>query len=197
MNSNRGTSSPVISGSDIDHDSSSPQNQQPHTNANIVAIHKTPPRSRHSSGNNNNNTVTNGTHNHGNTNNFGNPNNYHLSPSFTNKSSTTASVGATSANTGVSADPQELTLFVQDLLEQMQTKFSTMGDSIIGRIDEMGSRIDELEKSISELMEQAGMDHPSSNGLIMTPSRSRKASNPGSADHSANSGGLNVGFPDN
>jgi len=53
---------------------------------------------------------------------------------------------------------QDLTIFVQSLLQQMQTRFSTMSNAIIGRIDEMGSRIDDLEKSIAELMTQAGIE---------------------------------------
>jgi heat shock factor-binding protein 1 len=48
----------------------------------------------------------------------------------------------------------DLTLFVQNLLEQMQGRFNTMSSSIISRIDEMGNRIDDLEKSIGELMQQ-------------------------------------------
>ena len=79
---------------------------------------------------------------------------------------------------------QDLTIFVQSLLEQMaraarafvlgraraadsqtsasslsqQSRFEQMSDQIIGRIDEMGNRIDDLEKSIGELMEQAGVE---------------------------------------
>ena len=53
---------------------------------------------------------------------------------------------------------QDLTIFVQNLLQQMQGRFSTMSDAIIGRIDEMGARIDELESSIGDLMAQAGID---------------------------------------
>jgi heat shock factor-binding protein 1 len=45
--------------------------------------------------------------------------------------------------------PQDLTVFVQNLLGQMQSRFQQMSDSIIGRIDEMGARIDDLEHSIS------------------------------------------------
>merc|ERR1712170_96195 len=60
-----------------------------------------------------------------------------------------------SPNSQSSAD---LTKFVQNLLNQMQTRFNTMSDSIIGRIDEMGTRIDELEKSIGELIQQAGVE---------------------------------------
>ena len=33
-----------------------------------------------------------------------------------------------------------------------------MGDSILGRMDEMGQRMDELEQSIAELMDQAGLE---------------------------------------
>lgn len=60
-----------------------------------------------------------------------------------------------------SAQPQgaqELTAFVQNLLQQMQTRFQEMSDAIITRIDEMGARIDDLEKSIAELMQQAGVE---------------------------------------
>mmetsp|Transcript_24299 Transcript_24299/g.52449 ORF Transcript_24299/g.52449 Transcript_24299/m.52449 type:complete len:112 (-) Transcript_24299:482-817(-) len=53
---------------------------------------------------------------------------------------------------------QDLTVFVQTLLQQMQSRFATMSDAIIGRIDEMGHRIDELENSIGELMAQAGIE---------------------------------------
>eukprot|EP00873_Tetraselmis_striata_P001799 jgi/Tetstr1/422063/TSEL_001248.t1 len=52
----------------------------------------------------------------------------------------------------------DLTKFVQNLLNQMQSRFQTMSDSIIGRIDEMGGRIDELEKSIGDLIQQAGVE---------------------------------------
>ena len=62
------------------------------------------------------------------------------------------------AATAAPTTPQDLTLFVKNLLEQMQERFETMSEQIVGRIDEMGSRIDDLEKSISELMEQAGVD---------------------------------------
>jgi heat shock factor-binding protein 1 len=58
----------------------------------------------------------------------------------------------------VPENAQDLTIFVQNLLEQMQNRFNQMSTSIIGRIDEMGNRIDDLEKSITELMNQAGMD---------------------------------------
>lgn len=53
---------------------------------------------------------------------------------------------------------QELTAFVQNLLQQMQVRFQEMSDAIITRIDEMGARIDDLEKSIAELMQQAGVE---------------------------------------
>lgn len=54
---------------------------------------------------------------------------------------------------------EDLTVFVQNLLNQMQTRFQQMSESILGRIDEMGTRIDELEQSIGELMEDAA-DEP-------------------------------------
>lgn len=59
-----------------------------------------------------------------------------------------------------SAPPEDLNLFINDLLEQMQLKFENMGNSIIGRIDDMGSRIDTLEESIGDLMDQSGLSEP-------------------------------------
>ncbi|KAE9010884.1 hypothetical protein PF005_g10535 [Phytophthora fragariae] len=83
---------------------------------------------------------------------------------------------ASNAPAGGPTDAQDLTVFVQSLLEQMQSRFAQMSDAIIGRnilfnslhcaicccggslLDEMGSRIDELEKSIGDLMEQTNED---------------------------------------
>lgn len=59
------------------------------------------------------------------------------------------------AGAEVPAEPEELTVFVQNLLQQMQIRFQAMSDAIIGKIDEMGGRIDDLERNISELMTQA------------------------------------------
>eukprot|EP00612_Vaucheria_litorea_P005208 CAMPEP_0171466170 /NCGR_PEP_ID=MMETSP0945-20130129/9036_1 /TAXON_ID=109269 /ORGANISM="Vaucheria litorea, Strain CCMP2940" /LENGTH=73 /DNA_ID=CAMNT_0011994085 /DNA_START=20 /DNA_END=241 /DNA_ORIENTATION=- len=56
-------------------------------------------------------------------------------------------------------DGQDLSVFVQNLLDQMQSRFQQMSGNIINRIDDMGTRIDELEKSIGELMAQAGIEN--------------------------------------
>ncbi|NXX80257.1 HSBP1 protein, partial [Urocolius indicus] len=67
---------------------------------------------------------------------------------------------------------QDLTAVVQTLLQQMQDKFQTMSDQIIGRnilfqitvflnsgaLDDMSCRIDDLEKNIADLMTQAGVE---------------------------------------
>jgi heat shock factor-binding protein 1 len=50
----------------------------------------------------------------------------------------------------------DLTGFVQNLLQQMQSRFQQMSDNIMSRIDEMGTRIDDLEKSITDMVDQAG-----------------------------------------
>ena len=52
---------------------------------------------------------------------------------------------------------EELTLFVEQLLDQMQSRFTAMSDTIMSRIDDMGSRIDELESSIGQMLTQAGV----------------------------------------
>ncbi|KAG9139655.1 hypothetical protein Leryth_020095 [Lithospermum erythrorhizon] len=52
----------------------------------------------------------------------------------------------------------DMTAFVQNLLQQMQTRFQTMSESIIVKIDEMGNRIDDLEQSINDLRAEMGQD---------------------------------------
>uniref|UniRef100_A0A8D3AJZ5 Heat shock factor-binding protein 1 n=1 Tax=Scophthalmus maximus TaxID=52904 RepID=A0A8D3AJZ5_SCOMX len=52
---------------------------------------------------------------------------------------------------------QDLTNVVQTLLQQMQDKFQTMSDQIIGR-NILSTRIDDLEKNIADLMTQAGVE---------------------------------------
>mmetsp|Transcript_20442 Transcript_20442/g.43844 ORF Transcript_20442/g.43844 Transcript_20442/m.43844 type:complete len:94 (-) Transcript_20442:199-480(-) len=61
--------------------------------------------------------------------------------------------------------PEDLDIFVKELMDNMQTRFNRLSDSIVGRIDEMGSKIDELEKSINELMDQAGAESTPSDNL--------------------------------
>uniref|UniRef100_A0A8C6YJY0 Heat shock factor-binding protein 1 n=1 Tax=Nothoprocta perdicaria TaxID=30464 RepID=A0A8C6YJY0_NOTPE len=56
---------------------------------------------------------------------------------------------------------QDLTAVVQTLLQQMQDKFQTMSDQIIGRnilLLLYTCRIDDLEKNIADLMTQAGVE---------------------------------------
>ncbi|CAI8615093.1 unnamed protein product [Vicia faba] len=61
-----------------------------------------------------------------------------------------------------SEDPKQstadMTVFVQNLLQQMQTRFQTMSDSIISKIDDMGGRINELEQSINDLRAEMGVE---------------------------------------
>ena len=40
----------------------------------------------------------------------------------------------------------------------MQSRFQTMSEAIISKIDAMGSRIDELERTVADLMDQAAAD---------------------------------------
>ena len=53
---------------------------------------------------------------------------------------------------------QDLTSVVQTLLQQMQGKWQTTSNQIIGRIEDMSSRIDDPEKNIADLMIQAGVE---------------------------------------
>ncbi|CAA3011395.1 heat shock factor-binding protein 1-like [Olea europaea var. sylvestris] len=52
----------------------------------------------------------------------------------------------------------DMTVFVQNLLQKMQTRFQAMSQSIISKVDEMGSRIDELEQSINDLRAEMGQE---------------------------------------
>jgi len=58
------------------------------------------------------------------------------------------------SSSAVPGGEEDLSVFVQNLLQQMQSKFEQMSESIIQRIDEMGTRIDDLEKSIGHLVSQ-------------------------------------------
>ncbi|KAG0250739.1 hypothetical protein BG011_008129 [Mortierella polycephala] len=49
--------------------------------------------------------------------------------------------------------PHELTLHVEKLLEQINTKFDGVSTQIFSKMDEMSSRIEDLEKSIGGLVQ--------------------------------------------
>ncbi|KAL6503403.1 hypothetical protein OROGR_025326 [Orobanche gracilis] len=67
----------------------------------------------------------------------------------------------------------DMTAFVQNLLQQMQTRFQTMSDSIIV----MGNRIDELEQSINDLRTEMGQE-----GYLSPPAQLKSKEEPRSAD---------------
>ncbi|KAI4311156.1 hypothetical protein MLD38_036074 [Melastoma candidum] len=72
---------------------------------------------------------------------------------------------------GHNADDQkqsttDMTAFVQSLLQQMQSRFQAISESIISKIDDMGSKIDELEQNINEL--RLEMDIESSHHLSLS-----------------------------
>ncbi|GMH40386.1 hypothetical protein BSKO_08290 [Bryopsis sp. KO-2023] len=52
----------------------------------------------------------------------------------------------------------EITAFVQNLLNQMDSRFKQMEEGIATKLNDMGDRIDSLEKFISDLIEQSGVD---------------------------------------
>ncbi|NWS59916.1 HSBP1 protein, partial [Chunga burmeisteri] len=89
---------------------------------------------------------------------------------------------APAAPTMAETDPktvQDLTAVVQTLLQQMQDKFQTMSDQIIGRnillkneLDDMSCRIDDLEKNIADLMTQAGVEELEGENKTPAPNKS-------------------------
>ncbi|XP_043718897.1 heat shock factor-binding protein [Telopea speciosissima] len=52
----------------------------------------------------------------------------------------------------------DMTVFVQNLLQQMQSRFQAMSESIVSKIDDMGQRIDDLEQNINELRNEMGTE---------------------------------------
>ncbi|XP_020089814.1 heat shock factor-binding protein 1-like [Ananas comosus] len=73
---------------------------------------------------------------------------------------TTAPTKAEQESEGSNQSPADMTVFVQNLLVQMQTRFQAMSESIVSKIDEMGTKIDELEQSINDLKAEMGMECP-------------------------------------
>mmetsp|Transcript_12854 Transcript_12854/g.22091 ORF Transcript_12854/g.22091 Transcript_12854/m.22091 type:complete len:95 (+) Transcript_12854:186-470(+) len=71
--------------------------------------------------------------------------------------------------------PEDLDIFVKELMDNMQTRFNRLSDTIVGRIDDMGSKIDELEKSINDLMDQAAVETTPSDSLAKTTAGGNKA----------------------
>ncbi|KAB8110298.1 heat shock factor-binding protein isoform X1 [Oryza sativa Japonica Group] len=59
-----------------------------------------------------------------------------------------------------SQNPADMTAFVQNLLTQMQSRFESMSQNIVSKIDEMGTKIDELEQSVNDLKAEMGTDVP-------------------------------------
>ncbi|RLN47635.1 hypothetical protein BBJ29_007701 [Phytophthora kernoviae] len=113
-----------------------------------------------------------------------------MSTSDASKNASNAAAG------GGPNDAQDLTVFVQSLLEQMvhPTAIETsialfvLGflDWSIGflllfgtALDDMGSRIDELEKSIADLMEQTNDDGSDKNQEPTAPSKTSAAEDKG------------------
>ncbi|CAJ1034815.1 Heat shock factor binding protein 1, putative [Leishmania lindenbergi] len=65
---------------------------------------------------------------------------------------------AAAGNSVPQGGTQEVTNYVQQLLQQMQARFEDLSKNIITRIDEVNGRVDELEQSIEGLMQQSGVE---------------------------------------
>ena len=77
--------------------------------------------------------------------------------------------------------PADMTAFVQNLLQQMQSRFQTMSDSIVTKIDDMGDRINELEQSINELRAEMGVESSPSPAATEQPKEEESIKEEGSA----------------
>ncbi|TCD64040.1 hypothetical protein EIP91_004589 [Steccherinum ochraceum] len=82
--------------------------------------------------------------------------------------------GASSTPSGIpeaAADissPHELTAFVEQLLEQLDTKFDDMSSQILDRMMQMSTRVDALEASIQDIINGDSANAPPS--LPQSPS---------------------------
>ncbi|TKX24912.1 putative heat shock factor binding protein [Elsinoe australis] len=56
------------------------------------------------------------------------------------------------------AAPAELTAVVEDLLNQLTTKFSTISSEMIAKMDDMSKRLDNLEAIIQQSNSQSTTD---------------------------------------
>ncbi|KAF9269274.1 hypothetical protein L218DRAFT_852040 [Marasmius fiardii PR-910] len=54
------------------------------------------------------------------------------------------------------SSPQELTAFVESLLEQLDSKFDEMSSQILDRMTQMATRVDTLESSIQDIISGDG-----------------------------------------
>merc|ERR1719245_148448 len=63
-------------------------------------------------------------------------------------------------------EAEDLTDFVQNLLQQMHTRFQGMTDSIISRLDDMGDKLNDLERSIGDITDECELDEQDANDAI-------------------------------
>ncbi|KAF9980401.1 hypothetical protein BGZ75_008488 [Mortierella antarctica] len=73
-------------------------------------------------------------------------------------------------NSDKNVSPQELTLYVEKLLEQINAKFDGVSTQIFSKMDEMSSRIEDLEKSIGDLVQNVDEDPKTAPGPKPAPS---------------------------
>ncbi|KAF9558376.1 hypothetical protein EC968_007113 [Mortierella alpina] len=71
-------------------------------------------------------------------------------------------------NSEKNVSPQELTLYVEKLLEQINAKFDGVSTQIFSKMDEMSSRIEDLEKSIGDLVQNVDEDPKTAPGTKPT-----------------------------
>ncbi|THH04436.1 hypothetical protein EW145_g5528 [Phellinidium pouzarii] len=92
-------------------------------------------------------------------------------PTNATSSSTAASTSTAAVNVADITSPHELTAFVEDLLERLDTKFDDMSSQILERMNQMSSRVDALETSIQDIINgdiTAGPSVPQSPSLGVT-----------------------------
>mmetsp|Transcript_124060 Transcript_124060/g.185420 ORF Transcript_124060/g.185420 Transcript_124060/m.185420 type:complete len:107 (-) Transcript_124060:159-479(-) len=95
--------------------------------------------------------------------------------------------GAARSNASLQPRVEDVNTYVKDMLLEMETEFNEVGDSILGRMNEMGKRMDDLENSISDLMNQAGLEGPGNSSGEASSLAEPKGSPSNASQNSSNS----------
>ncbi|EIM22172.1 hypothetical protein WALSEDRAFT_32300 [Wallemia mellicola CBS 633.66] len=83
-----------------------------------------------------------------------------LKPAAPLSTKTNSSTNTKKENEMDISSPHELTAFVEDVLNKLDTKFDVMSNTVLERMNEMSDRVDSLEASIQELVSSAGPMSP-------------------------------------
>ncbi|BGP35832.1 hypothetical protein JCM10296v2_007684 [Rhodotorula toruloides] len=65
--------------------------------------------------------------------------------------------------------PLELTQFVDNLLNDLESRFDALSSDVLSRLNSLSTRVDSLETSLSDLMSGTALPPPSSPPVVTSP----------------------------